>query len=123
MLLDDEVFEIADTEEDARFLMSNLFPRDTGLTRTVWVSHKGDARHDVRVKVSGAPGDRMRLRDMSTMSVRPEPRLLHGRLSTAEERQIAAWIKLNEQVIIDHWNGDASSLDLARRLERYEPEG
>lgn len=118
MLLDDAAFDTAETEEDALFLMSNLFPRDTGLPRTVWISHKGDARHEVRVKVSGAPGDRMRLRDMATMSVRPVPRLLHGKLAPDEERAITAWIKLNEAVIVDHWNGDASSLDLVHRLQR-----
>lgn len=118
MLLDDAIFEIADTEEDALFLMANLYPRDTGLPRVVYVSERGQARHDARVKVSGAPGDRMRVRDMATMTVRPSPTLLHGRLSGHEERVIADWIVLNEAVLLDYWDETISTSEMISRLVR-----
>ena len=35
------------------FEMANQFPRTTGLPMTVWVSPRGNARHDVRVKIHG----------------------------------------------------------------------
>jgi hypothetical protein len=40
--------------EDKRdpFEMANLYPDETGLPMTVWVSPRGTARHDVRVKVN-----------------------------------------------------------------------
>jgi hypothetical protein len=41
-------------DTDELFEMANLFPRTTGLPITVWVSPRGNARHDVRVKVNMA---------------------------------------------------------------------
>ena len=36
-------------EAEAPYEMANLTPRMTGLPMVVWVSHRGRARHDVRV--------------------------------------------------------------------------
>lgn len=116
-MLDDTVFDIADTEEDARFLMANLYPQETGLPRVIYISEKGRARHDARVKVSGAPGERMRLHDMATMSVRPTPRLLHGKLLRDEERVIAEWISRNEAVLVAYWNEELSTSEALSRLQ------
>lgn len=106
------------SEEDELFLMANLYPRDTGLPMTIWISPRGGARHDVRVKVSPVHGNRMELEDAAVMSVRPEPKLLHGTLSSVDETAVAAWIGLNEAVVLDYWNGDTSTLELAQRLKR-----
>jgi hypothetical protein len=120
MLVQDGIFDIADTEEDALFLMANLYPEETGLPRVIYVSEKGQARHDVRVKVSGAPGDRMRVRDMATMSVRPSPQLLHGKLSGDEQRAIGDWIARNEAVLVDYWNEALSTSEMLERLRRSD---
>ena len=109
-------WSVADEEDDA-FLMSNLYPQDTGLPMTVWVNVKGGARHDVRVKVSMRHGSRATLDELAVVCVRPEPHLLHGDLSTSDLKQVIAWIRLNEDVIVDHWNGRASSAELIRRLQ------
>lgn len=37
---------------EAPFELANLFPKHTGLPFVVWISARGGARHDVRVKVS-----------------------------------------------------------------------
>ncbi len=42
--------QVREPESDELFEMANLFPRTTGLPMTVWVSPRGNARHDVRVK-------------------------------------------------------------------------
>jgi hypothetical protein len=41
--------------DDELFEMTNLFPRTTGLPMTVWVSPRGNAPHDVLVKVNMTP--------------------------------------------------------------------
>jgi hypothetical protein len=46
-------------DTDELFQMANLFPRPTGLPVTAWVSPRGNARHDVRVKVSMTHGNQM----------------------------------------------------------------
>ena len=39
-------------DEDDFYFMANLFPATTGLPFVVWISERGGARHDIRVKVS-----------------------------------------------------------------------
>jgi hypothetical protein len=44
-----------EAEEDF-FEMANLFPADTGLPVVVWVSERGHARHNVRVRWTSRTG-------------------------------------------------------------------
>ena len=39
----------SEVEAEDLFEMANLFPVTTGLPMTVWVSPRGNARHDVRI--------------------------------------------------------------------------
>lgn len=71
---------VQEPEEEAPFDMANLYPRDTGLPMTIWVSPRGRARHDVRVKVCTTHGDRMDATNTAAVAVRPEPRIVHGDL-------------------------------------------
>ena len=77
---DEAPLEWTTAEEDDTFLMSNLYPRHTGLPMTVWVNVKGNARHDVRVKVNMTHGARADVDNMAVVGVRPQPKLLHGTL-------------------------------------------
>ena len=114
---DEAPLEWVADEEDELFLMSNLYPEDTGLPMTIWVSVKGRARHDARVKVNMAHGARMDPDNLAVVSVRPQPRLLHGELSSRDLEGVVGWIELNREAIIDHWEGRASSAALLRRLK------
>lgn len=40
--------------EDELYEMVNIYPADSGLPMTVWAGPRGNARHDVRVKVNMA---------------------------------------------------------------------
>ena len=106
------------SEEDELYLMASLHPRDTGLPRIVWASPRGGARHDARLEVSAAAGDRLQLEGGAVIALRPEPRLLHGDLSADERRAIYAWIELNLDVLIDYWEERATTFDLVRRHQR-----
>ena len=106
-------------DEDDLFLMANLFPRDTGLPMTIWVSERGGARHDVRLKVGTIHGARPVRRDeQAVVGVRPTPRLIHGELSRDDLDAVSAWITLNVDIIMEYWSGEASTIDLARRIRR-----
>lgn len=70
---------MSDTE--APYEMANLTPRMTGLPMVVWVSYRGRAHHDVRVKVQQAHGRRMSLSNTASLAVRPTPHLVAGQLS------------------------------------------
>jgi hypothetical protein len=108
----------AGVNEDELFEMTNIYPRTSGLPMTVWISPRGRARHDIRVKVCRVPGNRMVPDDTAVVSVRPEPALLEGELDTELLRAVRAWILLNSDVLVDFWNGEIDGIELAQRLKR-----
>jgi hypothetical protein len=108
-----------DDPADALFEMANLFPRTTGLPLTVWVSPRGGARHDARVKVSLAPG-RMDVTNTAVVAIRPEPHLVAGDLAAADFAAVARWITLNRAVLIEFWDEQIDSAELGARLVRLD---
>lgn len=104
--------------EDALYEMANLSPRTTGLPMTVWVSPRGNARHDARVKVSPVHGNRMIIADAAVVGIRPQPGLLEGQLDAADLAAVTAWISLNRDILLEYWEGDADTADLIGRLKR-----
>ena len=104
-------------EEDELFEMANLYPRDTGLPMTVWVSPRGMAQHDAQVKVCRTHRDRMDPRDTASVGVRPAPRLLAGDLDAGDLKLVSAWIALNADVLIGYWDGTLSTVEMARGLK------
>jgi hypothetical protein len=117
MAPDEASLEWRDAGEDELFEMANFYPRDTGLPMTIWVSVKGHARHDARIKVCMTHGEHMDA-DTAVVAIRPEPRLLHGNLQSADMKMVAEWIGMNAEVLIDYWDGRASTVDLVRRLQK-----
>lgn len=103
----------ADTYE-----MANLYPRDTGLPMTVWVSPRGRNRHDARIKVCRTRGDKMDGTNLAVVAIRPVPRVVHGPLAQSDFAPVAAWIALNEEALLGYWNGTLSTLEFGARLRR-----
>jgi hypothetical protein len=95
------VDELAAGEE--LFEMANVRPEAPGLPFVVWISEKGRARHDVRVKVS--PGPRVR-EFAASVSVRPGVEVVAGALPDRDLDLLRAWIELNRDVIVRYWDGD-----------------
>jgi len=91
-------------EGQALFDMANLRPERTGLPFVVFISQKGGARHDVRVKI--AHGAKVRPSEMVTVAVRPNVRVIRGVLDPDDLARLAEWIDLNRDVLVDYWNGD-----------------
>jgi hypothetical protein len=98
------------------FEMANLYPRTTGLPMTVWVSPKGHARHDARVKVNTTHGQRMDLDNAAVVAIRPTPRLIEGALSPSDQTAVAEWVTHNRDALIDFWDGTIDTAELIGRL-------
>ncbi len=94
-----------------------LYPRTTGLPMTMWVSPRGNARHDVRIKVNMTHGNQMTVDNTAVVAVRPTPHVVAGRLSTEDEQAVFAWIGLNAGAIIEYWNGDIDTVQLSQMLK------
>jgi hypothetical protein len=88
----------------ASFDMANLRPERTGLPFVVFVSQRGGARHDVRIKLARAA--RVRSSEVLTVAVRPEPRVIRGNIGASEFDLVRRWIESNRDVLVDYWNGD-----------------
>jgi hypothetical protein len=104
-------------DTDELFEMANLYPRTTGLPTTVWVSPRGNARHDVRVKVNMAHGNQMTVDNTAVVAVRPAPHIVAGRLSAADQEAVFAWITLNASAIIAYWDGNIDTAELIQTLK------
>jgi hypothetical protein len=109
---------IKTVETEDIFFMTNLSPRMTGLPMSVWVSPRGNARHDVRVKVNMTHGRQMNIDNTAVVAVRPSPRVVAGHLSRDDLRAVAEWIALNAQAVIDYWD---DKLDTDQFLESLKP--
>jgi hypothetical protein len=99
------------------YLMVPLSPRMTGLPMTVWVSPRGNARHEVRITVNMAHGNQMNIDNTAVVALRPSPRILSGRLSPEDERAVADWITRNFDTLVSYWNGDIDTVQLAQALQ------
>ncbi len=109
-----------DREETELYEMANLFPRTTGLPLAVWVSPRGRARHDARIKVSLTPG-RMDIGHTAVVGIRPRPRLIEGELQPVDFDLVSRWIGMNEEALIDFWNETIDSVELGARLKKIDP--
>ena len=98
--------------------MANLYPRDTSLPMTVWVSPRGNARHDARIKVCRAHGDHMDLSNTAVVAIRPVPRIVHGPLAQSDFLPVAAWIGVNFDALIGYWDGTLSTVEFVKRLRK-----
>lgn len=105
--------QVREPESDELFEMANLFPRTTGLPMTVWVSPRGNTRHEVRVKLNMRPGDQMTVSNTVVVGVRPTPHVIAGQLSPDDQRAVFAWVSRNS----------AGARRLLRRPDRHDRTG
>jgi hypothetical protein len=100
--------------------MASLYPRETGLPVTIWVSPRGKARHAARIKVCRVPGDRMVPSNTVSVRIQPEPKLVEGELPAAWFEPVARWITLNREALLEYWSGAIGTTELASRLKKLQ---
>ena len=88
-------------EGQADFEMANLRPERTGLPLIVFISQKGGARHDVRIKVARAA--RVRPSEMVTVAIGPSIRVVRGRLDAHDVALLTQWIDQGADYQM-HWS-------------------
>ena len=105
-------------ETEDLMLMTNLYPRTTGLPMVVWVGPSYGAPHDAQIKVMQVHGTRMDPGNLAVVALRPRPHVVAGHLTVADLQAVSQWIALNETAILDHWNGLTDGAELAQQLRR-----
>jgi len=103
-------------QTEAPYEMANLFPKHTGLPFVVWISVRGGARHDVRVKVSAnskaMPGD------MASVAIRPDVAIVEGDMPGSDFELLKRWIELNRQTLVSYWDGEIDTQDALEALAK-----
>ena len=103
---------------DELALMTNLYPRSTGLPMVIWVGPSYEAPHDVRIKVMQAHGQQMDPGNLAVVALGPAPHVVAGGLNAADPDLVSRWLRLNEAAVLDHWNALIDGIELGRRLRR-----
>lgn len=109
---------MSEHDDDELFEMVNLYPQRTGLPMTVWAGPRGKARHAPRIKVNMTHGNRMDVHDTAVVGILPKPRLIAGSLSAADRNAVFAWVALNKDALLEHWNGTIDGGDMAQQTKR-----
>jgi hypothetical protein len=113
-MIESEQQTLAEDHEDDFYPMANLFPKRTGLPFVVWVSNRGGARHDVRVKVARDP--KAQSSDLISVGIRPFIRVIEGTLDGSDFDLLRRWIELNFDTILQYWNEEIDTGDLIDAL-------
>jgi hypothetical protein len=101
---------------EAPYEMANLFPKHTGLPFVVWISVRGGARHDVRVKVSA--NAKAMPDEMATVGIRPEVEVISGEIDARAFGLLKTWIELNRATLVAYWEGEVDTQDALNTLVR-----
>jgi hypothetical protein len=104
-------------EPEDLFEMANLYPSTTGLPMTVWLSPRGNADHDVRVRVNRTDGDQLDIANTADVAVRPTPCVIAGQLSPAGAQEVFQWISLNTNALVAYWEGQIDTAELCQMLK------
>lgn len=104
----DELLE-DDTDEDL-FEFTDLGPHLTGLPFFVWVRPSMGLRREVWVGVSpdrnGIGGC-----DLIQVAVRPDVRVVKGKMSNKNLAALCQWVELNRELIERYWDDNATLMD------------
>lgn len=106
----------ANEERGDLYEMANLFPEDTGLPVTVWVSPRG--RHAARIKVCRAPGNRMVPSNTAVLRLEPEPALVEGKLPRRYLEPVVRWASQNRAALLRYWKGEIGTGVLIGSLQK-----
>jgi hypothetical protein len=106
--------QTVETEAEDLFEMANLYPDTTGLPMTVWISPRGNAWHDVRIKVNLTHGSQMTIANTAVVGVRLTLRVITGQLSPVDAQAVFRWIALNTEPLVTYWEGQ---IDTARVIQ------
>src|SRR5215471_8930813 len=94
---------------EAPFEMANLFPKHTGLPFVVWISVRGGARHNVRVRVSATA--KAMPEEMISVAIRPDIHVVEGSIEPRAFALLRQWIERNRETLISYGEGEIDTQD------------
>lgn len=96
--------------------MSNLTKDETGIPFTIFVSAKGGAKHQCRIKVSQSRG-KMTVEDSVSVTVTDSPVFIgKHKFDTRTVNDIKTFIKKNKSVLLAYWNSTISTAVMIKSI-------
>jgi hypothetical protein len=83
-----------------------------------WISVKGGAQHDVRIKVSRGP--KATPSEMSSVAIRPAVEVREGHLDSSDLELLKRWVELNRETILKYWESEIDTQDAVNALRPIE---
>jgi hypothetical protein len=105
------------------FAMANLRPKTTGVEGVViWISSgefaMANLQHGPRINV--VLGEKITtegLQEAISVTITNNPQVL-GKLPRSIKKQVLDFVKKNQDVLIQHWNGELDSKETLDRIQR-----
>ena len=97
--------------------MASLQPRDTGTLLPIWIDEVGKERkgkHNtprLRVHYEGK---------YIPVSIEADPKILAGSLPDKYFSALSAWISLNLDILMKHWNREITTMELFRSVKKLD---
>ena len=108
-------------QENELFEMSNIQPKRTGLSVSVWVREKREGlQHACSIKVSNIPG-RFDPYDNFSVSINDSPQVIAGacKLKGQVLDDIKDWVVLNKDALLDLWEGRIDIGDFIEVMKKF----
>jgi hypothetical protein len=101
---------LEDDTDECLFEFTDLGPHLTGLPFFVWVRPSMGLRREVWVGVSP---DRNNWGgcDLIQVAIRPEVRVVKGKMSNKKLSALRQWVELNQDMIVKYWDCDPMTQD------------
>jgi hypothetical protein len=114
----DEIAERNLTQE-----MVNKTTKWTGIHNTIFVSPKGQVRHDARIKVAIDPPVTYSPHGKTcSVSVETGDYVIGERMDSKLARQVKRFVELNRETLLDFWHYRIGNDELDQRLRRIDTE-
>lgn len=105
------------------FEMANFRMSDTGLPVNIWIDESGSSqsnKHSIpRIKFQNNYSEKADRNSLIPISIDNAPKILSGvsKIKSKDLNIIKRFIKLNIKELLDHWNGDISTIQLYSKLK------
>jgi hypothetical protein len=91
--------------------------KKTGISHTIFISQKGYARHDARIKVAINPPHNINVTSEHASVSITTGKVVKGKVPPALLKQIQKFVDLNRDVLLDYWNAKISTDELHEQLK------
>ena len=116
----EDIHALADQLAEEQLLeeMSSYGKRTTGIENTIWISPKGNVRHDPRLKVAIDPPNAIRPGGKDASVSIADGSLVAGDAPAWLLEQVQKFIEVNRDVLMDYWDYKILTDEMEARLKK-----